>query len=659
MKKIFTSKKELSNPFQIQEGRIKNGRLDNFSYRRSWTEESFIKEQFQGDTMGESFNFSRVKYLLIFITFFILLLVGRIAWLQVAKGDYYYSLAEGNRIRIERIEPKRGIIYDKNNIPLVRNVANFLLYFVPADLPKDQEEKNSLLEGLSNLLNITLEEINQKLSTIKPRSLESYQPMFIADNIEYETAMEIYIKSKEMPGVFLSNKTRREYNLFCSSLSHVLGYIGKIDVSELKKYGDEYQQIDYIGKTGLEYFWENELKGVSGKKQIEVDALGKEKKIMGTTMAEDGHNLILSLDIELQKKLEDTITDFLEKSSASKASAIIMNPQNGEILSLVSIPAYNNNFFARGIKQEEYSALINNPDNPLFNRSIGGEFPSGSTVKPIIAAAALEEKVISENTSFLSSGGLRISQWFFPDWRSGGHGVTDVRKAIAQSVNTFFYIIGGGYEDFQGLGVDRIIKYAKLFGLSEQTGIDLPGEASGFLPSKEWKEETKGEAWYIGNTYHLSIGQGDLLATPLQVAQYTSYFANGGKLYRPHLVTDILNSNDELLKKVDPELLRENIIDPYNLYIIKGGMRQAVVSGSAQSLNQVPVEVAGKTGTAQWSSKKENHAWFTGFAPYNNAELVITVLIEEGGEGSVAAVPIAKEVLTWYFSGRPAEEDAD
>jgi len=266
-----------------------------------------------------------------------------------------------------------------------------------------------------------------------------------------------------------------------------------------------------------------------------------------------------------------------------------------------------------------------------------------------MAIAGLSEGIISEWTSFNSVGGIGIGQWFFPDWKAGGHGLTSVRKAIAESVNTFFYYLGGGYEDFVGLGINTMVKYFRLFGLGEQTGIDLAGEVDGFLPSKEWKEKVKGERWYIGDTYHLAIGQGDLLVTPLQVANFTSVFANSGTLYRPRLIKSVLSDDDKVIKEFESEIIRQDFIDPYNMQIIRQGMRQTVTSGSATSLQAVPVSVAGKTGTAQWSSKKSPHTWFTGFAPYDNPEIVITVLVEEGGEASVA-VPITKEILTWYFN---------
>ncbi|MFH1997482.1 MAG: penicillin-binding protein 2 [Patescibacteria group bacterium] len=658
----------LNNPFPVQEGKFKNGKLKKFSYYKNWTENFFDPTIQQKETIKtpikNSVNLKLISHIMVFLMF---ILIGKTAWLQIVKGEYYYSLAEGNRIRVKRTEPNRGIIYDKNFNSLVQNTANFILYFIPKELPKEENRKNNIIQTLSDILgNKSPDDLRNILLSVKENSLESYQPLLITDNLDYEKAMLFYLNIDQMPGVALSNKSRREYVscknteqqssnssaqscISTESLSHILGYTGKINEQELKKFSSQYFLIDYIGKTGIEYFFENELKGSHGKKQIEIDALGQEKQILSIEKVKDGNNLILSLDINLQNKLEGIMSSHLKKLNLNKACAIIMDPNSGQILALASFPGYDNNIFSKGISESEYSEIINHPDNPLFNRCISGEYPSGSTIKPIMIAAALEEKIIFKNTSFNSVGGIWIKQWFFPDWNPSGHGITNAQKAIAQSVNTFFYYIGGGYQSFQGLGVDRIGKYVKLFGLGSQTGIDLNNEATGLVPTKEWKEKTKNEQWYIGDTYHLAIGQGDLLVTPLQVANFTSAFANNGNLYRPYMVTRILNQNNNPIRNIESQLIRNNFIDINNIKIARQGMREAVTLGSARALQSAPVTSAGKTGTAQWSSKKPPHAWFTGFAPYDNPEIVITILIEQGGEGSSTAVPIAKEVLDWYF----------
>ena len=680
---------EHSDPFTVREGKFKYGQLKDSAYYSGWTEHSFLSNNEQKEVVGRTFNFNKIFYIKVFILLALLIISFRSAWLQIARGDYYYSLAEGNRLRIETVEPKRGIVYDRNLKPLVRNTANFVLYLRPIDLPKSELDRDDVIRRVSNILDNTNHnnnasstlasnqeqignlslisdspsffKIKNLLEKVRIGSLESYQPLFVMDNIAYDQAMILSLELNGLPGVFLSNKIRREYifpildaekGTTALSLSHLLGYTGKISESELAKASSEYSLIDYTGKSGLEYSFEKELKGINGRKNIEVDALGRQKKIVNQVPAVDGYNLKLSLDTELQRQVEIVADAYFKRLGFYRASIIIMNPQNGEILSLVSLPAYDSNIFAKGISQDDYSGFLNDPNRPLFNRAISGEFPSGSTFKLVVSSAALQEKVISETTSFLSTGGIRIGEWFFPDWKGGGHGNTNVRKAIAESVNTFFYYIGGGYQDFVGLGVDRLVKYSNLFGLGAKSGIDLPSEATGFVPTRDWKKETKGENWYIGDTYHFAIGQGDVLVTPLQVANFTAAVANGGKLLKPHLVSALLDSDNNIVKEIAPQIIREGFIDDYNNQIVREGMRQTVLAGSARSLQILPVTSAGKTGTAQWSSKKANHAWFTGFAPYENPELVITILVEEGKEGSTVAVPMARDILKWYFGGR-------
>lgn len=685
---IEVLRSEKSDPFQVQEGRLKFGGLKDSYYHTDWMEGSFLADTGRKEMLSQSFRFEKIKYFiaLVFIAFIFLLV--RSFFLQVTKNDYYSFLSEGNRLRSEVIEPKRGVIYTKDLQPLVRNTANFVVYFKPIDLPSDELERDDLLRKVSRILSDSEQPLGEEkvsglsvasdnplfyqfkdiLSKVKRGSLESYQPLFAIDNIPYEKAMLLELQLPDLPGVFLSSKIRREYLqpdtgssenelglvgpsiLGISSLAHILGYTGKIDEKELSSLGKDYSLIDYVGKIGLEYSWEKELKGRPGRKNIEVDALGRQKKIINEEPAQDGYNLQLSLDYSLQKKIEELALIHLEKAKLRRASIIAINPKNGEILALVSLPAYNNNFFARGISQSDYNIFANDPDRPLFNRAVSGEFPSGSTIKPIFSAGALQEGIITPVTSFLSNGGIRIGQWFFPDWRSGGHGQTNVRKAIAESVNTFYYYIGGGYGDFRGLGLDGLIKYSELFGLGRVSGLDLPGERPGFVPTEAWKREVKNEPWYIGDTYHFAIGQGDVLVTPLQVANYTAALANGGTLYKPRLVSKILGSDNQVIKTIEPEIIREKIINEDHLRVVQEGMRQTVTSGSARSLASLPVEVAGKTGTAQWSSTKEPHAWFIGFAPFNDPEIALVILVEEGTGGDISATPIAKDILSWYFS---------
>jgi penicillin-binding protein 2 len=647
-----------SDPFSIQELPIRDFRLGE-ERNLEWVEENikldareeattnFGKNNRPKEFLGLALNQKRLTIFLFFIFGILAVLFAKTAYLQVIKGNYYRQIAEGNRIRVETISAERGIIYDRNLRPLVKNIPAFSLYLIPSDFPKDEDKRQAVLGHLAEIIKMNPGEIEKKLENISPYS---YTPVLLKENMEYEEAIRLKIESAYLSGVSLKLESRREYlkgdNDEVKSLSHILGYVGKINEEELEEL-DGYEPIDLLGKTGIELFYENLLRGKNGKKQIEVDVLGKEKSVIAKEEPTAGKNIILTLDLDLQKKMEEILASRLAPARKFRAAAVVLNPKSGRILSLVSLPTFDNNLFARGISSQEYSALLSDNNNPLFNRAIMGEYPSGSTIKPVIAAAAIEEEIIKQNTSFNSTGGLQVSRWFFPDWKAGGHGWTNVTRAIAESINTFFYIIGGGYEDFNGLGVDRIVKYVKLFGLGEKLGVDLPHETSGLLPTEEWKEKTKGEQWYIGDTYHLSIGQGDILVTPLQIAAATSVFANGGTLYRPHLLSGVEGIAEQSAKNY---IIRQDFIGKENIDIVRAGLRQAVTSGSAEKMLGLSVTSAGKTGTAQWSTTKLPHAWFTAFAPYDNPEIVVTVLVEEGEGGSRIALDIAYDFLQWYFN---------
>lgn len=666
-KKSFSQE---NNPFVIQEGKFRFGQLKDSAFYSGWTEHAFLSEDKNKEVIGQTFDFKQLKIMKIVLVVFFAILIIKIFWLQVFQFDYYYGLAQVNRSRQEIIEANRGIFYDRHGEILVRNTVNSVLSIRLIDLPADEIERDEVIRKISHIIDKvdksktsdqliisdgpSFSIIKEALSNIRYGSLESYQSTYILDNIDYETTLNLILESENIPGLIVSSKIKRQYipvlehELY--SLSHILGYTGKISPEELANSDNNYSIIDYLGKTGLEKVWEDELRGQNGFKSYEVNAYGKKGKLINQKPAIDGYNLQLSIDLKLQNKLEEILNKWLDYLDLEKASVIISNPKNGEILAMLSLPAYNNNVFAQGISFNQYQELINDPNRPLFNRSIGGEYPAGSTIKPIISAAALEEGVITENTSFLSTGGLRISQWFFPDWLSGGHGRVDVKRAIAESVNTFYYYIGGGFQDFQGLGLENLVKYSYLFGFGEKTGLDLPGEAAGLVPTREWRERVKQEPWYIGNTYHFSIGQGDLLVTPLQMLNATATIANGGILYQPHLVSQIRNSNDEIVEEIEKVVIRQDFIDDYNLKIVRQGMRQAVTNGSARRLNLLNFKVAGKTGTAQWSSQRNPHAWFSGFAPYENPEIAFVILVEEGREGSEVSVSIAFDILNWYFN---------
>ncbi|MDD4995477.1 MAG: penicillin-binding protein 2 [Patescibacteria group bacterium] len=651
-KKSFSSP-DPSDPFVIKydvSGGALPHRLDKFTIDHDIGAEASMSSSEENKYIGVTISSKKIKFFAIAIIAVVFVLVVRSAYLQVGLGDYYSELAEGNRIRIKQIPSLRGVIYDRSGKMLVKNDSSFALAVTPLDLPRDKTAREQAIAGIVAEFGLNADEVSK---TLEEFPWNYSQPVIVKTDLVYEEALVVYLKTGDFPGISVTTDTRRDYLAAqdVESFSHLIGYMGRINDKEYESLqAEDYLRGDKIGKSGLEATHERELRGYYGKKKIEVDAFGIETKIISQEDRVDGNNLYLSIDYSLQKEVETILNSQLAAYGKSKGAVIIMDPRNGEILSLVSTPGYDNNLFAGGISTEDYQNLISDPDNPLFNRAVSGEYPSGSTFKLVVAAAGLEEGIISPATTVMSTGGLLIGKWFFPDWKAGGHGLTDVYKALADSVNTFFYYIGGGFEDFEGLGVKRLTEYAQKFGIGNPTGIDLPGEASGLLPSPEWKKKTKKEQWYIGDTYHYAIGQGDLLVTPLQVAVYTSIFANGGTLYQPHIVHQIEDVLTHRLTTVPPVTINNQVANPENIQVVRAGMRYGVTEGSSRRLSTLPVSIAGKTGTAQWSTTRDPHAWFTGFAPYNNPEIVVTVLVEEGGEGSEVAVPIAYDIFLWYFN---------
>lgn len=632
----------------------------NGKYKHRWVEENFANYDANGqkvaisetnDYLGASLATKRIVLLAVVAFLGILLIFGRVFFLQILRSDYYRNLAENNRVRIKPIPAERGLIYDRSGNQLIENVPSFLLSIVPQDLPQNADRRKAVIAQISKIGGVNESDVE---TMVKKYSAYSFESLTVKDNLDYESALSLYIQNANLPGIVIEKGTKRLYktsigNSQVLSLSHVIGYLGKINEDELDELDvQSYLPSDYLGKSGLEKSYEPALRGTYGRKKIEVNALGREQNVIAEEAPKPGRHLLLSLDLEAQAKMEDLVSSTMAANHWKRAAAIAMNPQNGEIIAMVSLPTFNDNDFSGGISSEKYDSYLENSDQPLFNRAIAGTYPSGSTVKPLIAAAALQEGIIQPNTSFLSSGGLQIDKWFFKDWKAGGHGITNVTKALAWSVNTFFYYIGGGYKTFVGLGADKIVEYLKKFSLSNKTGIDLPGESSGFLPSKAWKEETKNEMWYIGDTYNLSIGQGDLLVTPLQVAVWTSAVANGGKVIRPHLVSAIIDPVSNTAHPRQTEYLGKDIVSATNMETVRQGMRECVVYGSCAPLKDLPFTSGAKTGTAQWSKTLSDHAWFTAFAPFRQPKIVVTIIIEEGKEGSTAAQPIAKRFLEWW-----------
>jgi penicillin-binding protein 2 len=635
------------NPFSIYNSSFsKKSRTSSLAWEESINGSSEDPEDYYE---GHSSGSSSLAFLGVLILIFSILGV-RLVYLQLHKGSYYRALAEGNHIRNQSVLAPRGIIYDSQGETIVENAPSFDLVVVPADIVKDKFDQQ--LQALADLFHF---DINDAKKDINKNGVADFQGISIVSGLSRDEAVVFESQAKDYQGFHIEDGPIRQYKdplVF----AHVIGYTGKINENELSEHND-YALNDYIGKTGVEYSYEKYLKGVNGKKQIEVDASGTAKSTLGEIAAESGKSLTLNIDAGLQRELYNEI---IAKNGNKKAAAVAIDPRSGQVLALLSLPGYDDNLFAKGISQNNYSALSNDPQKPLLNRAISGAYPPGSTIKPVMASAALQENIVQPDTKIVDNGDLVYGGYHFRGWKPGGLGPMDVRSAIAMSSDIYFYTVGGGQAslNIQGLGPDRIAKYDSLFGMGQKLGIDLPNEVSGLVADPAWKrnyfKDTSLQTWYPGDTYHVSIGQGDMLATPLQVAMWTSVVANGGTLYKPYIVNKVADANGKVVMQNDPQIIRAGFIDPKNIQIVREGMRQTVTSGTARSLNTLPVTAAGKTGTAQFdgSNPAATHAWFTAFAPYENPKIVITVLIEAGGEGSSAASPVVKNVLNWWATNR-------
>lgn len=595
-----------------------------------------------------------VLKLTIIILFCIAIL--RLFFIQVVEGEANLQLAEGNRIRPRLIEANRGQIYDSSGIWLARNQASFALAVYPSDLPRNKSERTASYQEIADVTGMTLEEVRTES---EKNGISSLDETLIKENISHDDALLLEEKIAGISGFYIAEKPIREYKL-SPGLPHLIGYTGIVSQEDLKNTVGYYLS-DRIGKTALELEYESYLKGIHGIEQIEVDSKGNIVKVLVKDENKEptpGNDLVLNIDLGLQEKTAEALKAGMESGKTltgqevTGGAVIVMNVNTGAILSMVSLPDYNNNLFASRISTADYQTLINDPSLPMFNRSLKGTYPPGSISKIIMASAGLQEGTIDKNTSMVTPAAILIGEYTFPDWKDHSYESTNVERAIAESNNIFFYSLGGGFDKIKGLGIDKIKKYWQLFGLGQKTEIDLPAEASGFLPDAEWKKRVKKEPWYIGDTYHVSIGQGDLLVTPLQMVRATAVVANGGKLLQPQLVKKIVDNSGNVVKTFEPIVQSSNFLDASVLKTVAEGMRLTITEGSARNLNDLPFTVAGKTGTAQFLNNEKTHAWFECYAPYENPEIAVVVLVDGGGGGHEIAAPVAKDIMSYYFANK-------
>ncbi len=569
----------------------------------------------------------------------------RLIGLQITQGAENFSLAEGNRLKTQLVPAPRGLMYDRNGIALVHNSPNFSVVLNLNDYPTDKSRQQDFVQTLA----VALGQNPQTLSALIDAN-KSKESVAIEEGIDRDKSLSLELRLNGINGVVLVKSPSRDY-IGLPSSGHVLGYTGKVTEQDLKDRPD-LLPTSTIGKSGLESTYDQDLQGINGTETLEVDSLGRAIRSVGTIPPQSGKSILLSLDSSLQQISAQALKDSISKNKATSGVAVAMDVTNGEILSMVSVPDFDSNVFSNinPTHDPDRQAVLNNPQSPLINRAIAGQYPSGSTIKPVFAAAALQEKTITPTTKLdTSAGKITVGQSIFSDWKI--HGITDVRQALAESNNIFFYSLGGGYGSITGLGVKRQDAYLEKFGMGKPTGIDLPGEASGLVPSPDWKQKVKNEQWYLGDSYNLAIGQGDLLITPLQLTRAVAAVANGGKLLAPHLAKSILGPIGEDIRDIPTVVQRDQLVDSNVLQVVREGMRQAVTSGSARSFSGLAVQVAAKTGTAQFNitDLNKSHSWFTCFAPYDNPKIAISVIVEGGGEGFSVAAPVAKNIVESYF----------
>ncbi|TWH48216.1 penicillin-binding protein 2 [Sporomusa sp. KB1] len=593
----------------------------------------------------------RLDILSLIIVFIFMTLVIRLGYLQMAQGQYYDRLADGNRIRLIPIMSPRGVFYDRNGVMLVSNRPGFTVSVLAISGPVSDE----VIAKLAGILGMNAAEIKGKLA----QHTGAFEPIRVKTDVGPDIVTKIEERRSELPGVVIEIQPLRNY-VNNELGAHIFGYVSEINDVELEnRKANGYKSGDIVGKFGLEKLYDKEIRGVDGGNQVEVDVNGRPVQVIGKKDPVPGHNLVLTIDYRIQKAAETAIDEQLvylqtktEFAKAKAAAAVVLNPKTGEILAMVSRPAFNPNLFNGGISSKEWNLLNENPYHPMDNKAISGEYPPGSTFKIITGAAALELGKVTPEEKILDAG----THWIIPKGNAGGEalGWINFREALSKSDNVYFYEMGNR------LGIDNLEKYARLFGLGEVTGINLPGEAEGLVANRRYKEKVYGEDWYLSETFDAAIGQGFQLATPLQMAMVMGEIANGGHRYKPNLVSKITGSNGEVIKTFSPEEVGNVTISGQTLNLIRESLREVAQEGgtAASTFQDFPISIAGKTGTAENPHGKD-HGWFVAYGPYEDPRVAVAVIVEQGGYGTSSAAPIAKKILEAAFNiNQPPSESA-
>ena len=590
--------------------------------------------------MEDRNRITRLHTLLVVCLVLFAVLLGRMVYLQLWRGDYYAKQSDGNRLRQSRILAPRGIIYDSEGKELVNNLPGYAVV-----LQKQSSYKPETLQRLSNLLQMPVEEINAKIKA----SENFYEPIMLKNNLDQQMVTKIEEQRRYMPEVMLSVQPIRNYP-YHELAVHALGYVGEVSSYEIEQgLFKNISQGSLVGKGGLEKSYDKYLRGENGAFMEEVDVAGNVVKHYDSVQPVPGKNLKLTIDYELQKELE-TFTDkhlaFLRSSGiapgARAAAVVAIDPRNGAVRAMVSRPVYDPNWFVHGISSKNWNSINNDPNYPMNNKVISGEYPPGSTFKIVTGSAAFELKKVGLNEPIFDGG-------FHPMVPTIGNAGGEVLgwltfiKALAMSDNVYFYELG------YRVGIDNIEKYAHIFGFGERTGIDLEGESKGLVASKKVKREIWDEDWRLGDTFNAAIGQGFNLTTPIQLSVMLSIVANGGTKYQPYLVDSIINSDGSLFEKPKRAEGKHIDVSQQTIDYIRMGMSATTQEGGTASyFAGLPKPIAGKTGTAE-NSHGRDHGLFVAYGPVDDPELVVVCIVEQGGFGSVAAGPIVYKAFEEFF----------
>ena len=580
----------------------------------------------------------------IFVIFIFFGLILRMMYLQLYRGDKYAYLAEKNRFKLKKIESPRGKIYDRNGKLVVTNGAGYRLVYL-----KERDNNPEIVKEISEITDYDEEFIKKRIKNgeIFPYTRENV----LVESLDEETAHKLMEKIIDYPYLQVQTYSKRRY-LYDTTASHSIGYVKKISEKEYEKLKDEgYSPRDIIGKDGLERTYDKELQGEDGYEYIEVNAFNRvQRRVAEEKVPVPGKNLYMTLDMELQQYMEEQF-----KEDKRVGAFIAMDPKTGELITMVSYPTYSLNMFSSQILNEDWQKIINDPGRPLTNKTIAGEYPPGSVFKIVSAISFLENGIDPKEKYLDRNGYYEIGKWRWRAWKAGGHGYVDMKKSIVESANPYYYRLA------DQIGHKPIVETAHIFGLGEKTRIDIPGEKKGILPDVEWKKKVIGSGWYKGDTILLSIGQGYLTVTPLQIAVLYAAIANKGYTYSPHLAKSLVDFSGQ---KVEEILGKKHEIKnfPKKYYDILNDALIATVAqnnGTTKILRRKDITVAAKSGSAQNAHSKTTHAWVAGYFPAEDPEIVFTVVLEGAGGGGAMGGAMAKKFIDKYMEIKNRESGID